>query len=130
MLHPPWKISLLTSPLGCQPSVSIQPPAHPTMGRGQPQDPQVGCPRNEKNNFSVRTETNRNKICFGFVSVCFVKQKNNNFRLFRFVSVFRTHIETTETNRIVSKRTETTRNCLKKTQKMISLKLQLKVLNK
>ncbi len=31
--------------------------------------------------------------------------------------MFRTYIETTETNRIVSKRTETTRNCLKKTPK-------------
>jgi hypothetical protein len=43
-----------------------------------------------------------------------VKPKNNNFGLFRFVSVFRTYIETTETNRIVSKRTETTQNFLKK----------------
>ena len=43
-----------------------------------------------------------------------MKPKNNNFGLFRFVSVFRTYIETTETNRIVSKRTEITRNCLKK----------------
>jgi len=34
--------------------------------------------------------------------------------LFWFVSVFQTYIETTETNRIVSKRTETSRNCLKK----------------
>ncbi len=32
---------------------------------------------------------------------------------FRFVSVFRTYIETTETNRTVSKRTETIRNVLK-----------------
>jgi hypothetical protein len=31
--------------------------------------------------------------------------------LFRFVSVFRTYIETTETNRIASKRTETTKIC-------------------
>jgi hypothetical protein len=43
----------------------------------------LGCPQNEKINFSVPTETNRNKICFGFVSVCFVKPKINNFRLFR-----------------------------------------------
>jgi hypothetical protein len=57
---------------------------------------QLGCPRDEKK--SVRTETNRNKICFAFVSVCFVKPKKN----FRFVSVFRTYIETTETNRTVS----------------------------
>ncbi len=43
----------------------------------------VGCPRNEKKNFSVRTETNRNKICFAFVSVRFVKPKIFLFRLFR-----------------------------------------------
>ncbi len=43
----------------------------------------VGCPRNEKKKFSVRTETNRNKICFAFVSVCFVKPKIFFFGLFR-----------------------------------------------
>ncbi len=43
----------------------------------------VGCPRNEKKNVSVRTETNRNKICFAFVSVCFVKPKQIFFGLFR-----------------------------------------------
>ncbi len=31
----------------------------------------------------VRTETNRNKICFAFVSVCFVKPKTKIFGLFR-----------------------------------------------
>jgi hypothetical protein len=36
------------------------------------------------------------------------------FGLFRFVSVFRTYIETTETNRTVLKQTETTQNFLKK----------------
>ncbi len=49
------------------------------------------------NFFSVRTETNRNSICFGCFSVSFFRetpQKN-----FRFVSVFWTGIETTETNR-------------------------------
>ncbi len=44
----------------------------------------LGCPRNEKNKFSVRTETNRNKICFAFVSVCFVKPNKFFFGLFRF----------------------------------------------
>ncbi len=66
----------------------------------------VGCPRNNQIFFSVRTETNRNSICFGCFSVCFAKQKNFFFGLFRFVSVFRTSIETTETNRIFSKQTE------------------------
>jgi hypothetical protein len=37
--------------------------------------------------FSVRTETNRNSICFGCVSVCFAKPKNIFSVLFRFVSV-------------------------------------------
>jgi hypothetical protein len=43
----------------------------------------VGCPRNEKKKFSVQTETNRNKIFFAFVSVCFVKPKKHFFGLFR-----------------------------------------------
>ncbi len=55
---------------------------------------------------TVRTETNRNSICFGCFSVCFAKQKNIFFGLFRFVSVFRTGNETTETNRTLSKQTE------------------------
>jgi hypothetical protein len=44
---------------------------------------EVGCPRNERKKISVRTETNRNKICFAFVSVCFVKPKIFFFGLFR-----------------------------------------------
>jgi hypothetical protein len=84
---------------------------------------EVGCPRNKPKKISVRTETNRNTICFGFVSVCFVKPKTKNFGLFPFVSVFRTFIETTETNRTVSKPTETTLNFQKKYQNMLSLKL-------
>ncbi len=43
----------------------------------------LGCPRNEKKKISVRTETNRNKICFAFVSVCFMKPKKKIFGLFR-----------------------------------------------
>jgi hypothetical protein len=50
----------------------------------------VGCPRKKQTKISVWTETNQNKICFGFVSVCFVKPKTKNFGLFRYVSVFRT----------------------------------------
>jgi hypothetical protein len=60
----------------------------------------------QTNFFSVRTETNRNSICFGSFSVCFAKLITNFFGLFRFVSVFRTRFETTETNRSVSKQTE------------------------
>jgi hypothetical protein len=66
----------------------------------------VGCPRNKQKDFSVRTETNRNSTCFGSFSVRFVKPINYFFGLFRFVSVFRIHYETTETNRSVSKQTE------------------------
>ncbi len=80
----------------------------------------LGCPRNKQRKFFVPTQTNQNKICFGSVSVCFVKTKNKNFGLFQFVSVFQTYIETTETNRTVLKQTETTLNFLKK-NKMCSL---------
>ncbi len=61
--------------------------------------PWLGCPRNNQILFSVRTETNQNSICFDCFSVCFAKPKIFFFRLFRFVSVFRTGIETTKTNR-------------------------------
>jgi hypothetical protein len=44
------------------------------------------------------------------------KQTNKMFSLFRFFSVFRTYIKTTETNRTVSKQTETTLNFLKNTK--------------
>jgi hypothetical protein len=71
----------------------------------------IGCPRNDQNFVSVQTETNRNSICFGCFSVCFAKPKKNFFGLFRFVSVFRTGIETTETNR-------TFRNKPKQTEKI------------
>jgi hypothetical protein len=60
----------------------------------------------QSNFFSVRTETNRNSICFGCFLVCFAKPKNLFFGSFWFVSVFRTGIETTETNRIFSKQTK------------------------
>jgi hypothetical protein len=43
----------------------------------------LGCPRNKLKEIFVQTETNRNKICFAFVSVCFVKTKRKNFGLFR-----------------------------------------------
>ncbi len=56
-----------------------------------------------------QTKTRSVSRLFRFVSVCFVKPKN----FFRFVSVFRTFIETTETNITVSKRTETIQNFLK-----------------
>jgi hypothetical protein len=42
-----------------------------------------------------------------------VKPKTKKFCLFQFISVFRTYIETTETNRTVSKQTKTTLNFLK-----------------
>ncbi len=60
---------------------------------------ELGCPRKKQKFISVRTKTNRNKICFAFVSVCFVKPKTKKIR---FVSVFWTYIETTETNGTVS----------------------------
>ncbi len=42
----------------------------------------LGCPRNNQIFFSVRTETNRNSICFDCFSVCFAKPKNIFFGLF------------------------------------------------
>jgi hypothetical protein len=63
----------------------------------------------------------RNKICFSWISVCFVKPKTKHFGLFQFVSVFWTYIKTTETNRNVSKQTKTTLNFLKKYQNMLSI---------
>jgi hypothetical protein len=66
----------------------------------------LGCPGNKQKKFSVRTETNRHSICFGLFSVCFAKPINYFFGLFRFVSVVRIHIETTETNGSVSKQTK------------------------
>ncbi len=58
------------------------------------------------------------------VLVCFVKPKTNIFGLFRFVSMFRTYIETFETNRTVSKKNETNRNKIfKKKLNMLSIKL-------
>jgi hypothetical protein len=56
---------------------------------------------------------NRNKICFGF---CFGLFRETKTKKVRFVSVFRTYIETTETNRTVSKQTEITINFLKNTK--------------
>jgi hypothetical protein len=84
------------------------------------------CPRvssKRRKFFWVQTETNRNKICFCCVLVCFVKPKTKIFRLFQFVSVFQTYIETTETNRTVLNQTETNQNNLKflKNTKICSL---------
>ncbi len=67
----------------------------------------LGCPRNNQIFFSVRTETNRNSICLGLF-----REKH----FFRFVSVFRTGIETTQTNRTLSKQTKTKQ---KKSQKNV-----------
>ncbi len=60
----------------------------------------LGGPRNRQFLFSVRTETNRNSICFSCLLVCFfAKPKIFFFNLFQFLSMFRTGIETTKTNR-------------------------------
>ncbi len=53
---------------------------------------------------------NRNKPKQDLFRVCFGLFRENRNKIFRFVSVFRTFIETTETNRTVSKWTETIRN--------------------
>ncbi len=46
------------------------------------------CPQNKQNKNSVLTKTNQNKICFGCVTVCFVKPKTKNFGLFRLLRCF------------------------------------------
>jgi hypothetical protein len=67
----------------------------------------IGCPRNEKKkNFG----SNRNKPKQDLFRVCFGLFRETKKTNFWFVSVFRTCIETTETNRTVLKRTETIRN--------------------
>jgi hypothetical protein len=63
----------------------------------------------KKKNFG----SNRNKPKQDLFRVCFGLFRETQKNFFRFVSVFRTYIETTETNRTVSKRTETIRNVLK-----------------
>ncbi len=67
--------------------------------------PYLGVLETKQKNFG----SNRNKICFGL----FRETKNKQIR---FVSVFRIYIETTETNKTVSKQTETTLNFLKNTK--------------
>ncbi len=57
-------------------------------GRPIPLSRAKGVLETNGNFFSVRTETNRNKICFGYVSVCSAKPKTTKFGLLRFVSVF------------------------------------------
>ncbi len=56
----------------------------------------ISLPSKQTKKISVRTVTNRNKICLGL----FHETKHKKFR---FVSVFWTYIETTETNRTDSK---------------------------
>ncbi len=53
---------------------------------------------------------NRNKPKQDLFRVCFGLFRETKNKKFRFVSVFRTYIETTETNRSVSHQTETNRN--------------------
>ncbi len=79
---------------------------------------ELGCPQNKNKYFSLQTEKIRNKICFGRVSVCFLKPKTKIFGLFQFVAAFQTYIETTEANRTVSKQTETNQNNPKFSEKL------------
>jgi hypothetical protein len=65
----------------------------------------------KKNFGSNRNKPKQDLFQLFFGLFCETKSKN-----FRFVSVFRTYIETTETNRNVSKQTKTTLNFLKNTK--------------
>jgi hypothetical protein len=74
---------------------------------------------------SIRVSSKQTKINFGsnrnkpkqdLFRVCFGLFRETKNKTFRYVSVFRTYIETTETNRSVSHQTETTLNFLKNTK--------------
>ncbi len=71
----------------------------------------LGCPR--KNQIFFRFEPKQTEA--QSISVVFQFVSRNPKTFFWFVSVFRTIIETTETNRIFSKQTETNRKNLQKT---------------
>jgi hypothetical protein len=58
-------------------------------------EPEVGCPRNKQKKFRSEPKQDLFWLCFGLF-------RETNNKKFRFVSVFRTYIETTETNRTVS----------------------------
>jgi hypothetical protein len=78
----------------------------------------VECPRNNQIFFSVRTETNRNSICFGCFSVCFAKPKKHFFGLFRCFGPVSKQ----------PKQTEFSRNKPKKSPKTFSIRGSLKQL--
>ncbi len=78
----------------------------PSKTPHQPSHCRVGCPRNNQIFFSVRTETNRNSICFGCFSVCFAKQKNIFFGLFRCFGPVLKQPKQTEFSRNKPKQTE------------------------
>jgi hypothetical protein len=65
-------------------------------------EPRVSSKKTEKN-FSVRTETNWNKICFGYVSVCSLKPKTKKFGFASFCLGVSTYIETTERTKLFQK---------------------------
>jgi hypothetical protein len=62
----------------------------------------VGCPRNNK--FVFRSNRNKPKLNLFWLFFSLFRKTQKHF--FRFVSVFQTGIETTETNRTLSKQTE------------------------
>ncbi len=80
----------------------------------------------EKNLLQARVSSKQTKINFGsnrnkpkqdLFRVCFGLFRETKNKQYPFVSVFRTYIETTETNRIVSKQTEKNRKKRKKNKK-------------
>jgi hypothetical protein len=60
--------------------------------------------------------SNRNKICFAFVSVCFMKPKTKNFGLFQCFKPISKQPKQTDLFSNKPKQTETTLNFLKNTQ--------------
>ncbi len=67
----------------------------------------VGYSRVSSKQTKTNFGSNRNKLKQDLFRVCFGLFRETKNKVFRFVSVFRTYIETTATNRTVSKQTET-----------------------
>ncbi len=82
----------------------------------------IGRPRvsSKQKKISVRPETNRNKICFGCVSVCFVKPITTNFGLFRCFEPISKQLKKTELFRNKPKQPK---KFSEKYQNMLSIKL-------
>ncbi len=105
---PPWVNSLQNQPAD---SFAIQPVAPIGASRRYLQPIAASLPPRVSSKREIKFfGSNRNKPKQDLFRVCFGLFRETKRKFFRFISVFRTLIETTETNRTVSKGTETIRN--------------------